>query len=99
MYICVNREHFKLNFMEKYISDFVKIVAEKNPNEPEFLQTVKEVAETILPFMADKDIYKGKNILLRMTEPERVIIFRVCWEIGRASCREKRREWAGWREV
>src|SRR5690554_1440155 len=79
MYICFDKEHFKLNFMEKYISDFVKIVAEKNPNEPEFLQAVKEVAETILPFMADKDIYKGKNILLRMTEPERVIIFRVCW--------------------
>jgi len=65
--------------MEKYISDFIEIVAKKNPNEPEFLQAIQEVSETILPFMADKDIYKGKNILLRMAEPERVISFRVCW--------------------
>lgn len=65
--------------MEKHISDFVELVAQKNPNEPEFLQAVQEVAETVLPFMEDKDIYRGKNILLRMTEPERVITFRVCW--------------------
>jgi len=66
-------------FMEKRISDFEKMVADKNPNEPEFLQAVREVAETVLPFMEDKKIYQGKNILLRMTEPERVITFRVCW--------------------
>lgn len=65
--------------MEKYISDFVESVAKRNPNEPEFLQAVQEVAETVLPFMSDKEIYKGKNILLRMSEPERVITFRVCW--------------------
>lgn len=65
--------------MGNSISDFLELVAKKNPNEPEFLQAVKEVAETILPFMSDKDIYKGKNILLRMAEPERVITFRVCW--------------------
>lgn len=65
--------------MEKYISDFVESVAKRNPNEPEFLQAVQEVAETVLPFMSDKEIYKGKNILLRMAEPERVITFRVCW--------------------
>lgn len=65
--------------MKKRISDFVEIVAQKNPNEPEFIQAVREVAETVLPFMEDKGIYNGKNILLRMTEPERVITFRVCW--------------------
>ncbi|MGE4347759.1 MAG: NADP-specific glutamate dehydrogenase [Flavobacteriaceae bacterium] len=65
--------------MEKSISDFVEMVAKRNPNEPEFIQAVQEVAETVLPFMSDKDIYRGKNILLRMTEPERVITFRVCW--------------------
>lgn len=65
--------------MGNSISGFLELVAKKNPNEPEFLQAVKEVAETILPFMSDKDIYKGKNILLRMAEPERVITFRVCW--------------------
>src|SRR5690554_6283679 len=65
--------------MEKRISEFVEMVAQKNPNEPEFIQAVQEVAETILPFMADKAIYRDKNILLRMAEPERVITFRVCW--------------------
>ncbi len=65
--------------MKESIKAFVELVAKKNPNEPEFIQAVEEVAETVLPFMADKDIYKGKNILLRMTEPERVITFRVCW--------------------
>ena len=65
--------------MEKRISEFVEMVSQKNPNEPEFLQAVREVAETVLPFMEDKDIYRGKNILLRMAEPERVITFRVCW--------------------
>lgn len=65
--------------MEKHISDFVEMVAKRNPNEPEFIQAVQEVAETVIPYMADKDIYRGKNILFRMTEPERVITFRVCW--------------------
>lgn len=65
--------------MEKRISEFVEMVAQRNPNEPEFIQAVQEVAETIIPFMADKVIYRDKNILLRMAEPERVITFRVCW--------------------
>ncbi len=65
--------------MKDHISSFVETVAKKNPNEPEFIQAIQEVAETVLPFMANKDIYRGKNILLRMTEPERVITFRVCW--------------------
>lgn len=65
--------------MEKRISEFVEMVAQRNPNEPEFIQAIQEVAETIIPFMADKVIYRDKNILLRMAEPERVITFRVCW--------------------
>jgi glutamate dehydrogenase (NADP+) len=65
--------------MKENIASFVELVAKRNPNEPEFIQAVQEVAETVLPFMADKEIYNGKNILLRMTEPERVITFRVCW--------------------
>ena len=44
-----------------------------------FLQAVEEVAETVLPYIIKHDIYYGKNILLRMVEPERVITFRVCW--------------------
>jgi glutamate dehydrogenase (NADP+) len=65
--------------MKENIASFVESVAKRNPNEPEFIQAVQEVAETVLPYMADKEIYNGKNLLLRMTEPERVITFRVCW--------------------
>jgi glutamate dehydrogenase (NADP+) len=65
--------------MEKHISEFMQVVSKKNPNEPEFIQAVQEVAETVFPFIEGNNIYEGKNILLRMIEPERTIIFRVSW--------------------
>ncbi len=64
---------------EKAISDFVKKVAAKNPNEEEFLQAVQEVAETVIPFIEDNPKYKQSNLLERMVEPERVLMFRVPW--------------------
>lgn len=54
-------------------------VKARNTHEPEFLQAVQEVAETVIPFIASQNIYNGKNILLRMVEPERAITFRVPW--------------------
>lgn len=63
----------------KEISQFVDSIAKKNPNETEFLQAVEEVAETIIPFIADKPKYKDSNILATMCEPERVFMFRVPW--------------------
>ena len=54
-------------------------VRERNAHEPEFLQAVQEVAETVIPYIASQKIYDGKNILLRMVEPERAITFRVPW--------------------
>ncbi|MEQ8907179.1 NADP-specific glutamate dehydrogenase [Ekhidna sp.] len=63
----------------KEISQFVDKIAKKNPNEPEFLQAVHEVAETIIPFIADKPKYKDSNILETICEPERVFMFRVPW--------------------
>ncbi|MFI1772816.1 NADP-specific glutamate dehydrogenase [Thalassobellus citreus] len=65
--------------MKKIIDSFLDIVKERNGQEPEFLQAVEEVAETVIPYIVQNDIYYGKNILLRMVEPERVITFRVCW--------------------
>ena len=65
--------------MEDKIKGFLDLVRERNGNEPEFMQAVEEVAETVIPYIINKDIYRGKNILLRMVEPERVISFRVCW--------------------
>jgi len=61
------------------INEFLSKIERKNPNEPEFLQAVKEVAETIIPFIADKPEYKNSNLLERMCEPERVFMFRVPW--------------------
>lgn len=65
--------------MEKIIQQFLALVESRNQNEPEFLQAVNEVAETVLPYIVQHDIYYGQNILLRMVEPERVVSFRVAW--------------------
>ena len=65
--------------MKSNVEAFLDLVKERNGNEPEFLQAVEEVAETVIPYIVEHDIYFGKNILLRMVEPERVITFRVCW--------------------
>jgi len=54
-------------------------VKSRNGHEPEFIQAVQEVAETVIPYIAQHEIYNGKNILLRMVEPERLISFRVAW--------------------
>lgn len=65
--------------MKSNIEAFLDLVKERNGHEPEFLQAVEEVAETVIPYIVEHDIYYGKNILLRMVEPERLISFRVCW--------------------
>ena len=65
--------------MKSKIKGFMDLVKQRNQHEPEFLQAVEEVAETVIPYIVNQDIYHGKNILLRMVEPERVIMFRVPW--------------------
>ncbi|MCB4807411.1 NADP-specific glutamate dehydrogenase [Tamlana sp. 62-3] len=65
--------------MKKNIKEFLDLVKLRNGHEPEFLQAVEEVAETVIPYIVKHDIYYGKNILLRMVEPERLISFRVSW--------------------
>jgi glutamate dehydrogenase (NADP+) len=65
--------------MEAKINAFMEEVKTRNGHEPEFIQAVQEVAETVIPYIAKHDIYNGKNILLRMVEPERLISFRVAW--------------------
>lgn len=63
----------------KDIESFISKVSQKNEHEKEFIQAVSEVAETIVPFVEQNKKYKEANILERMCEPERVIIFRVPW--------------------
>ncbi|WP_179374891.1 NADP-specific glutamate dehydrogenase [Winogradskyella wichelsiae] len=65
--------------MKKEIDDFLAEVKVRNSHEPEFLQAVKEVAESIIPYISEHKLYRGKNILLRMVEPERLISFRISW--------------------
>jgi len=69
----------KLLQMKNKIDAFLDLVKVRNGNEPEFLQAVEEVAETVIPYIASQEIYSGKNILLRMVEPERVLMFRIPW--------------------
>jgi glutamate dehydrogenase (NADP+) len=64
---------------QEAIEKFMEEVKARNMHEPEFLQAVQEVAETVIPYIKSHDIYKGKYILTRMVEPERVIMFRVSW--------------------
>lgn len=65
--------------MQSKINGFMEEIRDRNGHEPEFIQAVQEVAETVIPYIARKKIYSGKNILLRMVEPERLISFRVSW--------------------
>ncbi len=65
--------------MKQSIKDFISEVEKLNPNEPEFLQAVTEVAETVIPFIEENQKYANKKLLERMVEPERTILFRVPW--------------------
>lgn len=61
------------------IDKFMAGVTAKNPNEPEFLQAVLEVAETVIPFIEENPKYNNAKLLERIAEPERVIMFRIPW--------------------
>ena len=65
--------------METKVKEFMAKVVAKNPGESEFHQAVQEVAEFLIPFIEANPKYKAAKILERMTEPERVIMFRVPW--------------------
>ena len=65
--------------MKQSIKDFIDSVAQLNPNEPEFMQAVTEVAETVIPFIEANEKYQNHKLLERMVEPERTIMFRVPW--------------------
>ena len=59
--------------------DFLAVVAQKNPGQPEFLQAVTEVVESLWPFISKNPRYAEHGVLDRLVEPERAIIFRVSW--------------------
>jgi len=75
---------------EKYLKRFLAGVDRRNPNESEFLQAVSEVAESIFPYIADKPVYHEMQILERMAEPDRVVMFRVPWTDDEGNIRNQR---------
>ena len=67
------------NNYENLVNEFMAKIIAKNPGEKEFHQAVREVAESLVPFIEENPKYKTAKILERMAEPERVILFRVPW--------------------
>ncbi len=65
--------------MAQNVSSFMENVVAKNPSETEFHQAVEEVVESIWPVLDKRPEYRKAKILERVTEPERVILFRVPW--------------------
>ena len=66
--------------VQEELEHFMSGVRRRNPAETEFHQAVYEVAASIVPFIHDKPKYRDARVLERLTEPDRIIIFRVCWE-------------------
>ena len=69
---------------------FISGVQKRNPGETEFHQAVQEVAASIIPYIQDKPQYQEMQILERMAEPDRAIMFRVCWEDDNGNIRVNR---------
>jgi glutamate dehydrogenase (NADP+) len=63
-----------------YVKEVLQTVERRNAGEPEFLQAVREVLESLEPVVARHKKYQNARILERITEPERQIIFRVPWQ-------------------
>lgn len=61
------------------IHSFLDHVAARNPGQPEFLQAVTEVMESLWPFIEANPKYAENGLLDRLVEPERVLMFRVSW--------------------
>jgi len=59
--------------------EFLRRVAEHNPGQPEYLQAVTEVIESLWPFVSEHPKYAEHGLLDRLVEPERIVIFRVSW--------------------
>ena len=69
--------------MYNSVEDFMSYIENKNPGEKEFHQAVHEVADSLWGFLSDHPEYVHSRILERITEPERVLMFRVPWRNDR----------------
>ncbi len=64
---------------QQTVDGFLGHVAERNPGQPEYLQAVTEVMHSLWPYIEKHPKYAAQSLLERLVEPERIIIFRVCW--------------------
>ena len=72
------------------LNQFMQGLKRRNPGQREFQQAVQEVAEKVIPFIKANPKYDKAQILERITEPDRIIIFRVCWEDAEGHVRVNR---------
>lgn len=70
--------------------DFIAHVARQNPGQPEYLQAVTEVMESLWPFLENQPKYTANGLLERLVEPERIVIFRVSWVDDKGQVRVNR---------
>ncbi|HUG68945.1 MAG TPA: NADP-specific glutamate dehydrogenase [Pirellulaceae bacterium] len=78
------------NAIKSEVDIFMRGLVKRNPGEKEFHQAVREVVETLMPYVNEHRQYKDAQILERMTEPDRIIIFRVTWEDDQGNIRANR---------
>ncbi len=78
------------NTDEARLDEFMQGLERRNPNEHEFHQAVREVAADVIPFLDDHPEYREHQVLERLTEPDRIIAFRVCWEDDEGNVRVNR---------
>ncbi|HRQ89412.1 MAG TPA: Glu/Leu/Phe/Val dehydrogenase dimerization domain-containing protein, partial [Bacteroidia bacterium] len=64
----------------KELESFMAKIEAGNPHEPEFLAAVREVVTSVLPWYLQHDAYREARVLERLTEPDRIVSFRVAWE-------------------
>src|SRR5210317_2051806 len=76
--------------VEVSLNNFMQGLIKRNPSETEFHQAVQEVAEKLIPFITEHPKYQKVSILERMTEPDRIITFRVSWEDDNGNIRVNR---------
>ncbi|MFK8024101.1 MAG: NADP-specific glutamate dehydrogenase [Ilumatobacter sp.] len=75
---------------QQELDHFMHGLERRNPGEPEFHQAVREVAQTLIPFTLDHPKYREAQILERLTEPDRAVIFRVTWQDDSGQIRANR---------
>jgi len=76
--------------VKKELDDFMAGVVKRNPGEEEFHQAVHEVAGSLMPVVLEHEEYRKAQVLERMTEPDRIVIFRVSWEDDEGNIRANR---------